>query len=303
MMRSVLKLAIFVPVLLSAQEAPKPAEIPAGTVVASAGGRKITAGELESFVKALPGQVEQGFNANRKEFVRQYVLMDALSRMAEKDGLDKESPAKERLLWGRMQLLAQAQYEKVLGQIPVPEDALKQYYEKNKVLYTEAKVKVIYISFSANPAASPDPKAKKPLTETEAKAKAERLLKELRAGADFAKLAKQNSEDPTSAEKGGDFGTVKYSASLPAEIKKVIFSLKPKELSEVLQQPNGFYIFGTDEVTVQPYASVRDKIIDAVKTAEFDKWMKATTKDLDLKFENEAFYSMPSKTRPPAPAK
>ena len=77
---------------------------------------------------------------------------------------------------------------------------------------------------------------------TESKAKAEKLLKELQAGADFATLAKANSEDPGSAVKGGDLGLFAHGRMVP-EFEKTAFALaKPGDLSGLVKTQFGYHI-------------------------------------------------------------
>jgi parvulin-like peptidyl-prolyl isomerase len=271
-----------------------PAQVSSDTVVATINGRKVNAGELEKIVAALPTQNQQFFNINRKDFVRQLALQDGLAKAAEQAKLDKESPFKERIEMARTQILAVAMIDKAYKDALVQEADIQKYYDQNKDRYTQAKLRVVYLSYLASPPAQPDPKAKKILNEAEARAKAEQLVKELRAGADFAKLAKENSDDRTSGEKGGDYGVVKKSDSLPEDVKKVIFALPPKGVSDPVKQPNGFYVFQVDEVAVEPFAKVKDDIFRDLKQAEAAKWMDEARKKVDVKFDNEAYFAQPA---------
>lgn len=71
----------------------------------------------------------------------------------------------------------------------------------------------------------------------------------LKAGDDFATLARIHSEGPGASE-GGIMGTVKKGDLMP-ELEKVIFSLKEGALSEIIQSPLGFHIFKVDEMKPQ----------------------------------------------------
>lgn len=226
--------------------------------------------------------------------------------MAEASKLDQQSPYKERLEYQRMQLLLNAQLEQVSLQIPVSAEDQKKFYEANPDRYTQAKVKVIYIPFTAtpSPAAPADPKAKKPLTEAEAKAKAEGIVKEVRGGGDFVKMVKEHSEDETSAAKDGDFGQpISRADSIPEDIKKTIFGLKPGEVSEPVRQPNGFYVFRLEEMKVQAYDEVRDAIFKELKEAGFKRWFDAQQKQVNVKFENEAYFAPQAPAAPAAPGR
>ena len=77
--------------------------------------------------------------------------------------------------------------------------------------------------------------------DAEANQKAEALLKEVRGGADFAKLAKENSDDPGSGAQGGDLGWFKR-GRMVEEFDQAAFSLKPKEIGDVVKSQFGYHI-------------------------------------------------------------
>ena len=100
------------------------------------------------------------------------------------------------------------------------------------------------------------------------KAKAEGILKLVQAGGDFAKLAKENSQDPGSAEKGGELGWLQKGQTVP-EFEKSAFSLQPGQTSGLVKTEYGYHIIQVEkheQAHLQPFDEVKGQL-----TAEFVK--------------------------------
>jgi peptidyl-prolyl cis-trans isomerase D len=100
------------------------------------------------------------------------------------------------------------------------------------------------------------------------KAQAEELLKQARAGADFADLAKKNSEDEGSAKNGGDLDYFRRGRMVP-EFEQVAFSLEPGQISEPVKTSFGYHIIKLVDKkpgTTRPLAEVRQQISDQLTT-------------------------------------
>ncbi len=94
------------------------------------------------------------------------------------------------------------------SQINPSESELRKRYDAAKEEYKRsASAHILHILIKVDPNATPQQDAA-------AKAKADSLVKQLRAGADFAKLAKENSADPSSSSKGGDMGWVEQGTTV-----------------------------------------------------------------------------------------
>src|SRR5579875_2425955 len=110
------------------------------------------------------------------------------------------------------------------------------------------------------------------------RAKAEDLLKQLQHGADFAELAKKNSEDPGSAEKGGELGWVVRGMTVP-NFEKTAFSLKPGELSGIVDTEYGYHIIQVEDkqaARTQSFEDVKGQILlDMKKQIAGDNLKKA----------------------------
>jgi peptidyl-prolyl cis-trans isomerase C len=287
-MKHTLSLLILLSAVVWAQ-----APVSSDTVVAEVNGQKLTAGDIETAVSGAPPEIKRNFDTNRKEFLQQYALMLRLVEMAEKAKLDERSPYKQQLEWTHNQVLMQAQITEYGNHINVLPEEMKRFYEANREHYQQAKLKVIYIPFASTPPPQTDPKAKKVMTEAEAKAKAESLLEQIRQGADFVKLVKEHSEDPTSVAKNGDFGAIHRSDNIPEVIKQTVFALKPGEVSAPVRQANGYYLFRVEETGTRPYEEVKGELEQQVRQQRFREWFESVRKSVDVKYENETYFSAP----------
>lgn len=81
----------------------------------------------------------------------------------------------------------------------------------------------------------------------DAEAKAKDILDKLKAGGDFADLAKQNSADPGSAAQGGDLGWFEKGIMVP-EFEKAAFAMKPGETSDLVKTQFGYHIIRVEDV-------------------------------------------------------
>ncbi|MCE5307741.1 MAG: peptidylprolyl isomerase [Acidobacteriales bacterium] len=296
-MKSTLFCVCFASVALWAQippttAAPPVAAITPDTVVATIDGKKLTARDVQKLVGALPPQNQQHFANDPKEFLRQRVLLEKLSAMGEQKKLDQQSPYKERIDYNRQLILSQAVVENQFESLPAPESEWKAFYEKNKSMFSEAKLRVVYIPFNVRPNAA-DQSGAKPLTEAEAKAQADAALAEIRKGTDFSAVVKKYSKDPVSAAKGGDFGSVKRSADLPPDLKNAIFSTKAGETSAPFRHTNGYYLFNVVSYNDATYDQVKGEVERLVRQGKFNTWLEGVRSGIEIKIENEAFFAKP----------
>jgi len=189
----------------------------------------------------------------------------------------------------RLQVLGNAELTIHGNSFPVTQADEEQYYKDHPDKFQEAKVRVIYVAFNPAPGKT-GAEGKLPL-EAEAKAKIEDLRKQIVAGADFGKLARENSDDKTSAGKDGDFGTIKHSSPYPDPIKTAVFALKPGELSEPIRQPNGFYLIRLEELHTVPYDDVSGQIATDIRQDKFKDWTKSLQTQYSIKVIDPAYFA------------
>jgi parvulin-like peptidyl-prolyl isomerase len=254
--------------------------------------------ELESMINRLPPNVAQNFFLDKRNFLIQYALVQRLAEMAEKDGVSEEEPHRTRLAYQRAVYLAQAAMDKAAIRIQVKMEEQQQYYEEHKQDFANARVRVIYVSFNDNPPPAKDPKAKRPRTSAEAEKLARELVAKARAGADFAALARQFSDDAETQVKGGEFRPVKPNdANLPPEIRTAIFALKPGQVSDPVRQTGGFWIFRLDDYVVPAFSEVQNEVYEVLREARFREWIEGVQKGLRIEFRDESYLGAGSPKR------
>lgn len=154
---------------------------------------------------------------------------------------------------------AKASDAEVDAYVAAHQKELTDAYEKDKdTRWTEGEsVKVRAITVSLAPTATPE--------ETNAaSARIDAALKEVKAGKDFAEVAKEKSEDSTTKLQGGDLGFIARGASAYGHtLEEAALKLKPDEVSPVIKDRTGFHILKAGErkpAHVKPLAEVQKQI-------------------------------------------
>lgn len=126
------------------------------------------------------------------------------------------------------------------GTPQITDQQARQYYQAHLNDYKvpdQVKVRHILIAVSKGADAK---------TDAAAKAKAEDVLKQLRAGGNWTALAKKYSDDPGSKEQGGELGWLQHGVTVP-EFDKTAFALSPGQISEPVKTQFGYHVIQTEE--------------------------------------------------------
>jgi len=112
----------------------------------------------------------------------------------------------------------------------------------------------------------------------QALAKAEDLLKQLKAGGDFSKLAEKNSDDTSNAPKGGDLGWFQHGQMVP-EFDRAAFALKAGEVSGIVTTQYGYHIIKVNEkenARVKPFEEVKGDLAAEIKKQRIAEQVQKT---------------------------
>lgn len=120
---------------------------------------------------------------------------------------------------------------------------------------------------------------------TETREEAEAALAELRAGADFAEVARRRSTDP-SAPYGGSQGELARE-DLPEELADVIFALRPGEVSEIVEADYGYHLFLVAERLpgrVVPFEEAAPSLAEGLREERLDAWLRGVVEEAQNRY-------------------
>ncbi len=293
---------------------PVPAELP--VTIARVNGDAINKDEFERAVKNLEGRAGQPVPAEKRAEVYRGLLdqMIAYKLLLQKSKTMKvvvpDSDLDGRIKQLQGQFPNEQAFTKALADQHVSVQQLKDDQRQQmivaKVIDTEVNSKVnvapkdVDDFYAKNPDKFQEPESMHAAhilirlpqgadaaAKASAKAEADAILKQIRGGSDFATVAKTKSQDPGSAQNGGDLGFFAKGQMVPA-FEEAAVKLKPGEVSPVVESSFGFHIIKMVErrpARTVPLEEARQKITDFLKeqqanakTVAFIDQLKAKSK-------------------------
>ncbi|MGA7414694.1 MAG: peptidylprolyl isomerase [Bryobacteraceae bacterium] len=272
-------------------------------VVAVINGQKLTAKQAMEVLQTLTAEERKHFPET--DAGTQQALQNAFIRMSFAEEADKlkmadASPWKEDLEGARRSILFQAYLQRLTtGDFEVKDADVTKYYADHPAEFEQMKLAVIQVSFLP-PNAKPPADGKPGRTQAEAKAKAEDVVKKLRAGANFAEVAKTDSDDTASAGKGGEIGSFPTGKNnLPQNINDAVSKLKKGEVTDPLEARTGYYIILMSDRPKIPFDEAKPKIIEEIRSAHAAEVMKATMAKYKIQVEDNDFFDAGGKPAQP----
>ena len=169
------------------------------------------------------------------------------------------------------QAVAEKMLKQVTGKVKPSDKELKDYYEKNKAQMVEPEKK----------------QWRRIVVKTEKEAKD--LREQLDNGADFADLAKANSEDTATKDKGGDLGLMQ-DTDFPPEISQGLADVELNDLSEVIKATDGYHIYQLTEIKPEKQMSFKDVksqlkqgLTREKEQEKFAAWLEKVKKKAEIK--------------------
>jgi peptidyl-prolyl cis-trans isomerase D len=162
------------------------------------------------------------------------------------------------------------------------QDVDDYYYEHESSYRTEKEVRASHILFKSD--------GTDPAKDAAAKAKADEVLAKIKAGSDFAEMAKQFSED-SSAAQGGDVGFFPRQGKMVEQFSEAAFGLPVNQVSEVVKTNFGYHIIKATEIreaSLKTLDSVKDEIKNNLLTAQATEYAERESDRLKGLFDSAA---------------
>lgn len=252
----------FVACGLAAQTPAKPAASPktaasAATdpVVISVGTQQIRASQFDALVKAAPPENQAEMMANKRAVADELGKMLALVDEAHRRGYDQDPSFKAQMMLARDNALAKSVVDKLQAQTKPTDAEVKAYYDAHTAQYAQTKVKHILVGDSETQG-GPNPR-----TQAEALTKVNAVEARLKKGEDFAAVAKAESDDPGSKDKGGELGDITPGQTVP-EFETAVNALPVGKVSDPIHTRFGYHIVEVESRTTMPFEQAKAAITE-----------------------------------------
>ena len=237
-----------------------------------------------SKVNVAAAEIEAAFTEYKKRFQTEEQFQNYLKHgrvtLESIKGRIQEKKSLEKLIEGR-------------GNLAVEEKEAREFYGKNGRFYLEKEgIRASHVLIKLPEKATPD-------MEKTAMDKVKLIQKEIKAGKDFAELAKKHSEGP-SAPKGGDLGFFGKGQMVKA-FEEVAFTMKKDQISEPVRTRFGYHIIKMMEKREErkkPFEEVKAQIEDSLRNKKFFQERRSVLDELKKEAKIEKFIADP----PPAAA-
>jgi len=246
------------------------------TVIANLGSQPVTASQIKDYLPTLtPAQRAQAAKDPKLslQLVRLAVARKLLFDEATKQNWDKRPEVAAQIERYREEVIV-ATYLASVAALPAgypSADDVRQAYDANREKFTAPAQYHLSQIFIAEPA-----DAKKDVAAAAA-ARARDLFKKAKAkGADFAELARVNSDDAVSAPKGGDLGWLPESQIVP----DILFAVKAtgRGITEPVHAAGGWHILwvmGSKPPTIEPLDQVHDTLVALLRETKLNQTEQA----------------------------
>lgn len=233
---------------------------------------------------------------SRRSFADRYAHSLVMAKKAQDMGLDKGASFDQRMRLARVQILAQELGKALQDQAAQMSDKdIEDYYHANQAKFEEVDVDRIYVPKNQTPPetekapSEADEQKFQQQSEKAMKEEADKLHARAIAGDDFVKLQEQ-AFDVAGIKTGAPNTQMgKVRRSVLAQNQVSIMDLKVGDISGVLSDANGFYIYKLKARSVVPLDQARDEIKATLRSQRMQDAMTAVQQSATLTFDDNYF--------------
>lgn len=260
---------------------------PPETVLVNFRGGEIT---LEEFNKAWGDPDNRNKYKTKEKLLENMVKERILVQKAQEIGLEEDENVSSQIKAAIEQIKKEREEKiKINTQQPLIDAATKvEIYDKVKL--SEEEIEEYYKENKEDFIKDKEYHLRHILVETQEKAEA--VLEKIRGGADFAELAKERSIGP-SGEKGGDLGFITRGMTIKP-FEDAAFTLKPGEISEVVETEFGYHIIKLDEISPERQKTLEESKIEIEyillpekQQDAFTKWLSSLGDEYNVQIKEE----------------
>ena len=254
----------------------------------------ITKSEFEDAIKALQPTVPPA--AQRRQFASRYAMLVIFADQAHKQGVDKGPKFEEQMKLTRMEVAARALGQEMQERAATVSDAeVADYFQQHASNYEQADVQQIFVPHAkapeppGKPGAAPAAAKATTVTEEGVRKEVETLYKRAAGGEDFAKLQAEAYTFAGLKTKPPDTTVKDLRRSTLTPNRAVVFELKPGEVSKVVTDPTGYFIYKLDKKDSVSMERVRADIENAIKTQKMQAAIQTMQHSATPKFDDKYF--------------
>lgn len=259
----------------------------------------ITRDQFEKLTDALLPKMKP---AMKRQIASSYPNLLAMARESEARGLEKTPRFQERLAFARLQILSQELVRQIdEDSANVSEKEIEDYYHNHAATYEQATLERIFIPNRKQTDPLPKDKATPEALEAQRKRSedamtrvAEQLRARAAAGEDFIKLQKDayTAAVATDVPPNPSLGHLR-SGSLPPGHASA-FDLKPGEVSQMLTDSTGHYIYKLDDKGIEPLGELKDEIRKTLQSQHREETIQAIQHPINTEI-NQAYFGTTDK--------
>jgi peptidyl-prolyl cis-trans isomerase C len=250
-----------------AQIMPQLVQIEIAKAYARENGITVSEGEVNQEIEVIKDQIAQQAQAQGQDLGREEAFEQALQQAGITEG-ELRDQIRENLPIQKVQ-------ERVAGDAEPSQEEVQTFYDENKDLqFTTPEQRC----------------ARHILFNKDQKEKAEEVKGQLQDGADFAKLAKEYSQDPQSAENGGDLGCLGKGETVE-NFEKAVFGSEEGEIVGPVETEFGYHLIEVTQINAKKTQSleevepqIRQQLSSDMQAQEFSTWIQEQEKKRDVKY-------------------